>query len=110
MATSAARFAHPSEAYLAQILDFYRVAWLYEPHTFPIGWDACGNVVESFTPDFYLPEFDVYIELTVQHPRLQTRKNRKIRLLRAAHPGVEIKLFTRRDVERLFAQKLRRAS
>ena len=47
-------FAHPSEEELANLLDFYRIPWLYEPHSFPIKWDRNGNVVESFTPDFYL--------------------------------------------------------
>ena len=32
-------FAHASEAELARILDFYEVAWEYEPHMFPILYD-----------------------------------------------------------------------
>ncbi|HEX3219435.1 MAG TPA: hypoxanthine phosphoribosyltransferase, partial [Candidatus Limnocylindria bacterium] len=58
------RFAHQSEAELARILDFYDVEWRYEPDTFPISWNAAGAVVESFSPDFYLPEVDLYLELT----------------------------------------------
>ncbi len=100
----APRFAHPSEEELAQLLDFYMVDWRYEPRCFPIARDRHGNVVESLTPDFYLPEFDLYLEVTVLRPRLQTRKNRKLRLLRATHPGINVKLFTRRDVERLFSR------
>ena len=48
--------------------------------------------------------------MTVQSPRLQSRKNRKIRLLRESFPDVAIKLFTRRDVERIFSNRLARAS
>ena len=110
MATSAARFAHHSEKELAQLLDFYRVDWQYEPRSFAIAWDARGAVAESFTPDFYLPEYDLYLEMTVIHPRLQTRKNRKLRLLREAYPAVQIKLFNKRDISRLFSTKLARAS
>ncbi|HEY8298394.1 MAG TPA: hypothetical protein VIG32_10265 [Candidatus Baltobacteraceae bacterium] len=110
MATYAARFAHCSEADLARLLDFYGVDWRYEPRSFPILWDAQGGVLESFTPDFYLPEFDLYLEMTVIRPRLQTRKNRKLRLLRDAYPEINIKLFTKRDVERVFAQRLGKAS
>ena len=110
MAESTARFAHRSEAELALLLDFYRVEWYYEPRSFPILWDERGNVAESFTPDFYLPEFDLYIELTVLSPRLQSRKNRKVRLLREAHPHINIKLFNKRDVERVFSKKYARAS
>lgn len=104
------RFAHQSEAEFARLLDFYRIQWRYEPCSFPIRWHESGTIAEWFTPDFYVPDYDLFIELTVQHPRLQSRKNRKIRLLRQAYPDVTIKLFTRRDVERVFANRLPRAS
>lgn len=104
------RFAHHSEVEFARLLDFYRIEWRYEPCPFPIRWDERGTIVEWFTPDFYLPEYDLFLELTVQHPRLQSRKNRKMRLFREAYPEIAIKLFTRRDVERVFANRLRRVS
>ena len=97
-------FAHESEAALARLFDFYRVTWQYEPRSFPIRWDRRGRAVSFFTPDFYLPEYDLYIEVTVAKPAMNTRKNRKIRLMRDHHPGVRVKLFTRRDVERVFAR------
>ena len=80
-------FAHASEAELARILDFYGVAWAYEPDTFPIGWNLDGDVVESFSPDFYLPELDLYLELTTLKQRLVRKKNRKLRRLRELYPG-----------------------
>ena len=101
---SRAPFAHESEASLARLFDFYRVAWVYEPRTFPIEWDRSGRATAFFTPDFYLPEYDLYIELTVAKPAMNTRKNRKIRLMREAHPSIRVKLFTRRDVERVFSR------
>lgn len=104
MGISRGLFAHTSEAEVARILDFYRVDWQYEPRTFPIAWSAQGDPVEFFTPDFYLPEYDLYIELTVAKPIRNTRKNRKLRLLQSHHPHVKVKLFTRRDVERLFSR------
>lgn len=94
-------FAHPSEAELAKILDFYKIRWQYEPKTFPIQWDEQGRVLESFTPDFYLPDQDLYIELTTQKQSLVTKKNRKIRLLRQLYPEVNVKIFYGRDFERL---------
>ena len=106
----ATRFAHRSEEEFARLLDFYEVAWIYEPCAFPIVRDERGNAVEWFTPDFYLPEYDLFLEMTVQSPRLQTRKNRKMRLLREAFPDISIKLFTRRDVERVFSNRAARAS
>jgi hypoxanthine phosphoribosyltransferase len=103
-------FAHASEAELARLFDFYQLCWEYEPHSFPIAWNPRGDPVEFFTPDFYLPEYDLYIELTVAKPVRNTRKNRKLRLMRSHHPGINVKLFTRRDVERVFSRATKRAS
>lgn len=94
-------FVHPSEQVFANLLDFYRIAWEYEPRSFPINWDAAGTVSEAFTPDFYLPEFDLYIELTTMKQSLVTKKNRKIRLLREHYPKVNIQVFYQKDFENL---------
>jgi hypothetical protein len=94
-------FAHASEAELARILDFYEVAWEYEPHTFPILYDRDGAVLESFSPDFYLPDLDLYIELTTLKQRLVRKKNRKLRRLRDLYPGLRIKLLYARDFRAL---------
>jgi len=94
-------FAHASEAELARILDFYEVAWEYEPHTFPILYDRAGTVLESFSPDFYLPELDLYVEITTLKQRLVRKKNRKLRRLRDLYPGVRIKLLYARDFRAL---------
>ena len=104
VATSSARFAHRSEADFANLFDFFRVDWHYEPRSFPIVWDGDGNVVESFTPDFYLPEFDLYVEVTTAAPRFRTRKNRKLRLLRACYPELRVKLFGKCDVEHVLGK------
>jgi hypoxanthine phosphoribosyltransferase len=96
-ATVARAFAHASEAEMARILDFYGVAWQYEPTTFPILWNLEGEVVESFSPDFFLPEFDLYLEMTTLKQSLVRKKNRKLRRLRELYPDVRIKLFYARD-------------
>jgi hypothetical protein len=95
------KFAHPSEKVCAEILDYYGIDWEYEPTTFPISWDEEGNITESFTPDFYLPEFDLYIELTTMNQRLVTRKNRKIRKLKELYPHINIKTFYQKDFKKL---------
>ena len=94
-------FGHPSEEVFANLLDFYRIAWDYEPRSFPLQWDKDGKVAEAFTPDFYLPEFDLYVELTTMKQANVTRKNRKIRLLRAIYPHVNIQVFYQKDVQDL---------
>jgi hypoxanthine phosphoribosyltransferase len=99
--TDQPRFAHASEAELARILDYYGVRWEYEPRTFPILWNPDGKVVESFSPDFYLPELDVYVELTTLKQSLVRRKNRKLRRLRELYPDIRIKLFYGKDFRAL---------
>jgi hypothetical protein len=94
-------FGHPSEQVFANLLDFYRIAWDYEPRSFPLQWDKDGKVLEAFTPDFYLPEFDLYVELTTMKQANVTKKNRKIRLLRAIYPHVNIQVFYQKDVQDL---------
>jgi len=94
-------FGHPSEEVFANLLDFYRIAWDYEPRSFPLQWDKDGKVTEAFTPDFYLPEFDLYVELTTMKQANVTKKNRKIRLLRAIYPHVNIQVFYQKDIQDL---------
>jgi hypothetical protein len=95
------RFANQAELECAKILDYYGVPWEYEPRTFVLERDEQGNALEAFTPDFYLPEQDLFVEITVMKQSLVTRKNRKLRKLRLLHPEVRIKLFYKRDIERL---------
>ena len=99
--TDPPHFANQAEVECARILDFHGIAWEYEPHSFVLERDESGRVLEAFTPDFYLPEQDTYLEVTVMKQSLVTRKHRKIRKLRERYPDVKIKLFTRRDFERL---------
>jgi hypoxanthine phosphoribosyltransferase len=94
-------FSHPSEAEFARILDFYQIAWEYEPKTFVLRQDDAGNIIEAFSPDFYLPEQDLYIELTTMEQRLITKKHRKLRRLRELYPNINIKLLNRSDFKRM---------
>ena len=96
-------FAHPSEKEFTRILDFYGVQWVYEPRSFPLHWDG-ERVTEMFTPDFYLPELDMYVELTTLKQSLVTEKNRKLRRLKELDPNLNIKLLYRRDYHRLLAK------
>ena len=95
------RFAHRSEARFARLLDFYRIRWEYEPHTFPLREDESGAVREAFTPDFWLPEQGVYVEITVLRQPLVTRKNRKLRRFRERYPETPVRMLYRRDLEAL---------
>jgi hypothetical protein len=93
----AVNFAHASERQFARLLDFYQIDWRYEPTSFDLEWDKDGHVVQRFTPDFYLPVYDLYIEITTLNQKLVTRKNRKVRRLRELYPNVQCKVFYQRD-------------
>jgi hypoxanthine phosphoribosyltransferase len=99
--TEPPRFASPAEVECAKVLDYYGVPWMYEPTTFVLETDEDGRITEAFAPDFYLPDQDLYVELTQMKQSLVTRKNRKLRKLRERYPNVRIKLFYKRDIERL---------
>ncbi|MBL8294857.1 MAG: cytidylate kinase family protein [Bryobacterales bacterium] len=94
-------FVNESEEIFANLLNFYRIDWQYEPRSFGIQWDAAGRVTESFTPDFYLPEFDLFIELTTMKQANVTKKNRKIKLLKTIYPHINIQVFYQKDFQNL---------
>ena len=90
-------FAHASERQFARLLDFYQIDWEYEPRSFDLEFDRDGNVTQQFTPDFYLPAYDLYIEITTMNQKLVTRKNRKVRRLKELYPEINCKIFYQRD-------------
>ena len=94
-------FAHPSERVFARLLDFYGIRWQYEPRTFPLEYDAEGKVAEAFAPDFYLPDSDLYVELTTMKQSLVTKKNRKVKRLKELYPDIKIRLLYQKDFEDL---------
>jgi hypoxanthine phosphoribosyltransferase len=98
-----ASFAHSSEKEFAQILDFYNIEWVYEPRSFPVSWEN-DRITEMFTPDFYLPGLDLYIELTTMKQSLVTIKNRKVRRLQELYPDINITLLYKKDYDRLLAR------
>ncbi len=107
------KFAHESEREFARLLDFYQIAWEYEPRSFDIAWDQDGRPIQRFTPDFYLPQFDLYVEITTLNQKLVTKKNRKVRLLKELYPDVKIKILYEKDyrnlVKKYGLEKARRA-
>ncbi len=100
-AAGVVRFMHPSEAEFAHVLDFYNISWQYEPHTFPLQWDEDGMVTEAFTPDFFLPDLNLYVELTTQRQKLVWKKNKKMRKLKELNPDINVKIFYGRDYRSL---------
>lgn len=93
-------WSHPSEKEFAHVLDYFGIEWRYEPTTFPLRWDKEGNLLEGFSPDFYLVEQELYVELTTLRPRLMRDKHRKVRRLRELYPEVSVRLWDRQDFVR----------
>lgn len=101
---SAPPFAHNAERQLAKLLDFYGIEWRYEPMTFELEWDDTGQPTMGFTPDFYLPAQDLFIEITTLSQKLVTKKNAKVRRLRELHPEVQVRIIYQRDYLGLLAK------
>ena len=97
------RFAHNSERQFAKLLDFYAIVWEYEPRTFVLERDHDGNPQQAFTPDFYLPAYDLFIEITTLNQKLVTKKNRKARRLQELF-GVQVKVLYQRDYLQLLVK------
>ncbi|MGH9150335.1 MAG: hypothetical protein ACRD0F_08345 [Acidimicrobiales bacterium] len=91
------RFAHNSERQFAKLLDFYGITWQYEPATFVLERNRKGDPAQAFSPDFYLPAYELYIEITTLNQKLVTKKNGKVRRLRELHPDLKVKVFYQRD-------------
>lgn len=94
-------YKNPSEEEFAKILDLYELKWEYEPRTFPIKWDAEGNIIQAFSPDFYLPDFDTYIELTIMNQKYTSVKKKKVELLKKLYPGININIVFKEDYHSL---------
>ena len=91
------RFAHNSERQFASLLDFYGIAWAYEPVEFVLARDTEGRPTTALRPDFYLPAYDLFIEITTLNQKLVTKKNAKVRRLRQLYPEVNLKVLYHRD-------------
>jgi len=104
---AAVRFAHESERRLAALFEFHGIAWEYEPVEFALEWDTAGRPTSGFRPDFFLPEYELFIELTTLQQHLVTRKNRKVRRLRELHPDIRLRVLYRRDfLDLVLAQRI----
>ncbi len=99
--TRSTKFKNETEEEFARILSMYNIEWIYEPKTFPVEWDAEGNVTMAISPDFYLPRFNLYLELTTMDQRYVTRKNKKMRLVRELYPGTNIRIVYKKDFNEL---------
>lgn len=78
------KFRSKLEHIFAMWLDKNELVWEYENYTFP--YDAVDGKIRHYTPDFYFPEFDFFIELkgrkfeNTEHKIKQTEKQNNIKI------------------------------
>ena len=97
-------FKNETEEEFARILDMYGIDWMYEPKIFPIEWESEGNVKMAFSPDFYLPRFDLYLELTTMEQKYVTKKNKKMKMVKELYPGTNIRIVYKKDFVELISR------
>lgn len=86
-------FAEEFEQEFARTLDLRGIAWQYKPRTFAVEWDEDGNFIDSFTPSFFLPARDLFLDIVAPGCRSIIEKSRKARLLREQYPGTSIEVL-----------------
>jgi hypothetical protein len=94
-------FVYDWEREFSEVLDVYGMLWRYKPRTFAVEWDEEGNFVDSFTPDFYLPEHDLYVELAPWGYGDFGMNVRKVRMLRDLYSAIKIEVIAGRDYKRV---------
>lgn len=98
----AARRARPpklhneSERFIAGLLDDLRIEWVYEPRPFVTA--LVGRAKHALKPDFWLPEYDVFVEVTEAH--YDKIKRQLIKHVMRRHP-VRIILIDREQLGEL---------
>ena len=92
-------FVYDWEREFSEALDAHKIQWRYKPRTFAVEWDQDGNFVDSFTPDFYLAEHDLYLELAPWGFGDFGMNVRKVRMLRELYSRIKIEVIAGREYE-----------
>jgi len=79
------------EANIARLFNYLGVKWLYQPKTFDLG-------SQNYTPDFYLPDRNAYVEVKNflwKYSKIRDRKFRKI------YPDINLTLLLKKNYLKL---------
>ena len=79
------------EANFARLQNYLGIKWIYEPKTFDLG-------TQNYTPDFYLPEKNLYIEVKNflwKYSKVRDEKFRKL------YPNIKLKMILKPDYLKL---------
>jgi len=91
--TTHIEFLHASETEFARMLDARDITWRYKPRTFAVEWDEEGNFIDCFTPDFFLPDYEMYVVLIAPYRSVPDGKTKRVKLLRRQHPEIRIEVL-----------------
>lgn len=75
------------EANITRLFNHLGIKWLYQPKTFDLG-------SQNYTPDFYLPDYNIYIEVKNflwKYSKIRDRKFRKL------YPDIKLILLLKKD-------------
>jgi len=75
------------EANIARLFNYSGIKWTYQQKTFDLG-------SQNYTPDFYLPDGDIYIEVKNFLWRYSKTRDRKFRKI---YPGIKLTLLLKKD-------------
>jgi hypothetical protein len=92
------KYAHLTEELFATFLTRQNIEFEYEPREFILLTDLSGNIRQSFLPDFYLPEYDLYLEITALKQSLVKKKKAKLKLARLIYPQVKFEILYKNDL------------
>jgi hypothetical protein len=92
-------FVTPEEERFERMLRKHSIPWEYESHLITFALDPKIGVADAgFNPDFYLPEWDIYVELTGGGAASMRKKRSKIRRAVDLYPYLRIRLLDEGDV------------
>jgi len=75
------------EANVARLFNYFGIKWIFQPKTFDL-------VSQNYTPDFYLPDYNIYIEVKNflwKYSKIRDRKFRKL------YPDIKLILLLKKD-------------
>jgi hypothetical protein len=79
------------EANIVRLFNYLNIEWIYQPKIFDL-------VSQNYTPDFYLPEYDTYIEVKNflwKYSKIRDEKFRKL------YPDINLILLLKKDYLKL---------
>lgn len=79
------------EANFARILNLLKIKWVFQPESFDLKF-------QKYTPDFYLPEYDLYVEIKNFLSNYSAKRDKAFRKL---YPDKNLSLILRPEYTKL---------